>query len=482
MKLLEMSLCAALLITAIVIIRALCLHKIPKKTFILLWCIVLLRLLIPFELPASLLPFELPSLDAGIERLTTSDADKIGFAVDPKQWQLQPMENNAKASFPWQAAVYAAGALLCASFFIASHQRFLRKCADSLPLEPDKRPFRTERRVRLRSSDRILQPFTYGIIKPTVILPKSLLSGEKGQQNIVLLHEFMHIRHHDILLKYLLAAALCLHWFNPLVWVMYILANRDIELVCDEAVLRTLGADSRAAYAMALISLEEQKAGFAPLCSGFNKNAIEERIKAIMKTQKLSRMGKLLSVMLVLAILLATATSAIAQSPEKNSLPTADEQQQNMLPATSTDPQTEPETEAVVQAEELQMICPLQDATLTARFAVRIHPVSKQKMIFDHITLSSANDNIFAAADGVVKQAGYDREKGNTLLIEHANGIITAYSHCASFAVEVGDAVKQGDIIGKVGATGMATGACLGFYVLEDGIACDPLDFFEISE
>jgi len=478
MKLIEMSICAACLIVFIIIIRALCLHKIPKRTFIVLWSIVLLRLLLPFELPASWLPFELPSIESNMYIFAENIGAEIVFGTLPDAEQFPINSSEAAKAFPWQTAIYASGVMLCAGFFLLTHWRFLKKCSDSLPLEQKMRTvFAPQSRIQLRSSDKIMQPFTYGIIKPTVILPKTLLQEENAQQKIVLLHEFMHIRHYDILLKYLLAAALCLHWFNPLVWVMYILANRDIELACDEAVLHRLGTENKTAYAMALIRLEEQRTGFTPLCSGFNKNAIEERIKAIMKKQKLSHRGKLLAVMLVAAFLLATATSAIAQSPKQAAIQTPAEQQGNEA-GTDIPKISEPAKEIPA----LQFICPLEDATLTAGFSVRIHPVTKEELLFDHITLSSANDNIFAAADGVVKQAGYDREKGNTLLIEHANGIISAYSHCASFAVEVGDAVKQGDVIGKVGATGMATGPCLGFYVFADGVACDPLNYFDISK
>lgn len=76
-------------------------------------------------------------------------------------------------------------------------------------------------------------------------------------------HEYVHIRRFDCLLKLLLTAALCLHWLNPLVWVMYLLANRDIELCCDEVVLPRMGLEKRSVYAMTLIDLEEQKSGLS---------------------------------------------------------------------------------------------------------------------------------------------------------------------------------------------------------------------------
>jgi hypothetical protein len=109
----------------------------------------------------------------------------------------------------------------------------------------------------------------------------------------------------------MLAAALCAHWFNPLVWVMYVLANRDIELSCDENVVRTLGEKTKSAYALTLIGLEEQRSGLSPLVSNFAKNAIEERIVSIMKIKKTSLVGILLAVVLVAGTTTAFATAAV---------------------------------------------------------------------------------------------------------------------------------------------------------------------------
>ena len=93
------------------------------------------------------------------------------------------------------------------------------RCAEPSPSEQD---------------DRISSPLTYGILHPVILLPRQNLSLPQETLDCILTHEYVHIRRFDCLLKLLLTAALCLHWLNPLVWVMYLLANRDIELCCDE--------------------------------------------------------------------------------------------------------------------------------------------------------------------------------------------------------------------------------------------------------
>ncbi|HIV36308.1 MAG TPA: peptidoglycan DD-metalloendopeptidase family protein, partial [Candidatus Negativibacillus faecipullorum] len=126
----------------------------------------------------------------------------------------------------------------------------------------------------------------------------------------------------DCVSKLLLSAALCLHWFNPLVWVMYVLANRDLELSCDEMVLRLLGIENRSAYAMALLEMEEKRSGFGALYSAFGKNAIEERIGAIMKMKKRSLLSAVMAVVLVFTLTACLATSPVE---EETGAPAAEE-------------------------------------------------------------------------------------------------------------------------------------------------------------
>ena len=123
----------------------------------------------------------------------------------------------------------------------------------------------------------------------------------------------MHIRRFDSIKKLVLITVLCVHWSNPLVWAMYILANRDIELSCDEAVVRLFGENTKAAYARALISMEETRSGLTPLCNNFSKNAIEERITAIMKIKKRTIFSFVLAGVIVAGTATAFATSANGQ-------------------------------------------------------------------------------------------------------------------------------------------------------------------------
>ena len=163
---------------------------------------------------------------------------------------------------------------------------------------------------RRHPAGRISSPLTFGVLRPVILVPKKTDWTDETALRYVLEHEFVHIQRFDVLSKLLLIAAVCVHWFNPLVWVMYVLANRDLELSCDETVLRRFGGDIRAAYARVLIRMEAARGGFAPLCNHFGKTAIEERITAIMKTKRITIVSLGLAALLVAGTVTVFATSA----------------------------------------------------------------------------------------------------------------------------------------------------------------------------
>lgn len=124
----------------------------------------------------------------------------------------------------------------------------------------------------------------------------------------------MHISRFDTIAKLIAAYALCIHWFNPFVWVMYLLFNRDMELACDESVIRQFGDESKSAYSLMLIRMEATKSGMSPLCNNFSRNAAEERITAIMSTKRTTKIALLSACLIVLVTAGLFATSAAAST------------------------------------------------------------------------------------------------------------------------------------------------------------------------
>ena len=319
MSLLQMSTAGAVMILAITVIRALAMSRVPKVTFLALWGAALVRLLAPFSLPSRLSVYSL------LERKAAVPADVSPAAARPvvpagRAAAILPQAASAPgtAISVWDA-VWAAGLILCAAGFVLAYWRCRREFQMSLPVENDvsRQWLRTHplrRPLSIRQSDRISSPLTFGVLRPVILMPRRTDWADGEALRCVLEHEFVHIRRFDALAKLLLAAAVCVHWFNPLVWGMYFLANRDIELSCDETVVRRFGRDARASYARVLIRMEEARSGYAPLCNHFSKNAIEERITAIMKIPKITIVSLAAAACIVAGTVTVFATSAQSES------------------------------------------------------------------------------------------------------------------------------------------------------------------------
>ena len=355
MSLIQMSTSGAVMILAVLLIRFAAVNRLPKKLFILLWEAALLRLLLPFSIPSVF------SIYTAVRRVMTRSVIGWNGAVQSAQGTGIPQGVGTALPVPENMAstlleieltesagtlsiwtiLWLTGVCICAVFFVTAYLRCRREFEMSLPVHHDfsarwlrEHPLR--RRVQLRQSDRIKTPLTYGVLKPVILLPKETDWNDSRQLSYVLLHEQIHIRRLDSLRKLVMTAALCIHWFNPFVWLMYILFNRDMELVCDEAVVHACGRRSRSAYARTLISMEERKSPALPLCNSFSRSAVKERVTAVMKTKKMTLWLGIVCVVILAAVVVFLATSADSGRPQET---------EQMEPESSA-PQEAPEPDA----------------------------------------------------------------------------------------------------------------------------------------
>lgn len=331
----EMSVYGGIMIAAIAVIRALLISKLPKRAFVILWLAAMLRLMLPFELPFAGSIYTLAGLfhqnntaeEPVFGDITVQSGDEISWYYHDGYRQHPRVESNAEPSseadsgieLPWIEIAYFTVALTFAGYFGISYVKNIRKFRSSLPLSNEytarwRRDLGIPEKIRIRQSDEISAPLTYGVFRPVILLPKLILDSENSDSksrllDFALTHELTHIRRFDPAIKLLAVAVCCVHWFNPAVWLMTWLLNRDIELSCDERVVAAFGSDSRADYANALISLEEKRSG-VPFYTGFCRNAVQERITAIMKTKKTGIISALAACLVVACTIGAFATSA----------------------------------------------------------------------------------------------------------------------------------------------------------------------------
>ena len=295
--LLSMTVSASVVIAVIIVIRSLFVHRLPKRLFVILWTAAALRMLVPFSVSVNI-PHENTQPENTVVREFTpsesSEPDSETSCILDRELILE--------------IVWAGGVVLSTGIIAALHLRSRRELSMALPFDDARISSRISaaklrRKITVKVSDRVVSPLTYGVINPVIILPKSL-PADSEEMRFALAHELVHIRRFDVLMKLVFTAAACVHWFNPLAWAMFALANQDIELSCDEAVLKRLGC-KREDYAMALIRLEEKRSISAG--AAFGRNAVRERIEVIMKFKKTTLAGIIVS-----ACLIAGTTTAFA--------------------------------------------------------------------------------------------------------------------------------------------------------------------------
>ena len=298
MKILDMTAMGSLVI-GIVVLARLALKKQPKIFSYCLWAVVLLRLLCPvsFSMPVSLLPampavenhYVLSDVPLKPENVGTALVDTFQSAASGQLGQTQqtitvqdPDYNYGyphEITYDWWNIPVLLGqyvwVLGVAVMLLISLVQFLRL----------RNKLREAARLRdnIYICDRLDTAFVMGLVKPRIYLPASLSEQE---QRYILLHEQHHIRRFDHFFKALAFAALCLHWFNPLVWLAFILAGRDMEMSCDEAVIKESGEDIRADYSATLLRLSTGRTTIAGAPLAFGEGDAGKRIRNLSKWKK----------------------------------------------------------------------------------------------------------------------------------------------------------------------------------------------------
>ena len=313
-RLLNMSLTASIAIVLLILLRFV-LKKAPKVISYALWGIVLFRLLCPVSIGSTFSAFNLfetPTEDSGfitsvIEYVPTdivhteypsvavpipgvSDAINETLPQGEEQLRADPLEALVSiATYVWMTGVLGMGI-----YSVISYVQLRRKLRVVVPL-----------RENIFIADDIKSPFVVGLFRPKIYLPCNL--GEQEQEYIIL-HEKHHIKRLDHVMKALAFMALAIHWFNPLVWVAFILAGKDMEMSCDEAVIRQVGSDVRADYSASLLTLATGRRIIAGTPLAFGEGDTKGRIHNLSKWKKPAVWIVILSVILcvVLAVCLIT--------------------------------------------------------------------------------------------------------------------------------------------------------------------------------
>lgn len=272
MILLRMTLTGTVLILLVAALRLLFRDRVHRSVFPALWTVISLRMLVPFFLPVSISVASkeaVPSLIRKADTIRTTAEQSVTAAA-----------KQAPDLSGILLTVWLIGAGACLLFFLGTHLRSRLRYRFSLPL-PD--GIADTEGLRVRMLDELDGPLTYGIFRPTVLLPVSLCFGDSKALSHVLMHEKVHIRCLDLPRKAILLFVTALHWFNPFAWLMLYLASQDMEIRCDAKAVSILGNRAKKDYARTLIDIEQHR--FDLLQAGFSFNRTLTRLKALSKAK-----------------------------------------------------------------------------------------------------------------------------------------------------------------------------------------------------
>lgn len=436
----------------------------PSRLLCWLWLAVGLRFVLPWGIPLSLPRPQNTQLAAAAD--TVRELGELPLVAPP------PAVSAPAAALPWYArltpwhalaAVWAVGVAVLAVRGIVGYIKLKRHVALACKTSGG-----------CYGGACVTAPFTLGILRPRVYLPDDL---QGTARQAVLLHEQTHIRRGDPLTKPLFYAVACLHWFNPLAWLAFCTFERDMEAACDEAAVRGRPLPERNAYCESLLHFAVQGRSI-PGSLAFGQGSVKERIVHLLHYRRLGA-GALAVCIAVVGLCFAACMVRPELSAQPETTTATPES-----PATAETAQPAETPAPVVQTSALPT---LSDAANSPRF---ICPV-KYKYISRFATENSHRGDdlcadegteIYAAADGVVLAAQEHYSWGNFVEIDHgtdADGLrwVTLYAHMQSCAVQVGQTVTAGQVIGYVGSTGHTTGNACHFEMMANGVLTEPRYF-----
>jgi len=350
-KILNMSLTGSLVILAVMAARFF-LKRVPKIFSYTLWAVVLFRLLCPisFSAPISALNWFAPEVEVTSTVTSTlryvpvremvAPVPSETFAAAPERENLPETleieESPSMLNFAAMVWMIGVAAMLIRS--LVQYLRLRSKLIDAILFKGN-----------VYLSDQIDTPFVLGILRPRIYLPYLVTREER---RYILAHERHHIRRGDHLIKLLAYFALCLHWFNPLAWIAFIQAGKDMEMSCDEAVIKMLGAHIRADYATALLRLSTHRRSIVGSHLAFGEVDTKGRIVNMVKWKKPKLWVSLICLSVCVGVLVACGVN-----PAQENTNASNQSEETVSASVQTTVSQEESKEIPYQIKELPENC-----------------------------------------------------------------------------------------------------------------------------
>ena len=437
----------------------------PSRMLCWLWLAVGLRFALPWGIPLTL---PRPRNEQLAQAADTVQALTEGPAPTPAPVIQAPAATAASAA-PWYtqltvwhllAAVWAVGVLVLAVRAVAGYARLRHAVALACKTGDG-----------CYSGECVPAPFTLGIFRPRIYLPAALTGAAR---QAVVLHERTHLRRHDLQIKPLFYAVVCLHWFNPLAWLAFRQLEREMESACDEAAVRDCDAAARNAYCESILQYALQ-GRMAPGSLAFGQGSVKTRIVHLLHYRKIGA-----GALVVCAAAVGLSVTACMMQPqvEEATPETAETTQSEPAPQPTATPEN-----AVTFTANTAGLPNLDDPENSPRFLCPVeYTYISRYMDNSHRGDDLAADKgapVYAVQDGVVTYADFHYSYGYCVILDHGTGPdgnqwSTLYAHMDDYTVANGQVVKVGELIGHAGSTGNATGNHLHFEVFLNGGVTQP--------
>ncbi len=281
LKIVNMSISATWIVLAVLLLR-LILKRAPKWIAVLLWGIVAVRLICPFSIESvlSLIPSaetispgimmdRTPEINTGISIINNTVNPIISSSFSPNP---AASANPLQILIPIISVIWIAGIVIMLAYTVISYLCLKRKIRTAVLL-----------RENIYQSERVTSPFVFGVIRPKIYLPFNVTEQDMQQ---VIAHEQAHIRRKDHWWKPFGFLLLTVYWFNPLLWLGYVLLCRDIELACDEKVVKQMNTEQRADYSQALLTCSVNRRTIAACPLAFGEVGVKTRVKSVLNYRK----------------------------------------------------------------------------------------------------------------------------------------------------------------------------------------------------
>ena len=335
-----------------------------------------------------------------------------------------------------------------------------------------------DKRITVRKNSTFSSPVLIGIFKPVLLLPESEIS-EVQMKNIIM-HEMMHFKRKDVLIKWFSVIAKCVHWFNPIVYFVCRKLEEESEISCDESVTKNMERSERKSYFETILMLiasgnKKETVFSAGMTKMSNIKIMKRRFEMIKNSKKTNKKVHIFSIMLAFTVVLSVffvSGTAAGELLEKTGITNTDKDNAAVKITLNT-PIYDTEN------EKCEFMLP-NNGTVTNGFGTRVHPFLKTEIRHNGIDIGAyEGDNVAASEKGVVAETGFDSESGNYIIVSHSAAFTAKYAGLSEILVNKGDEVSKGQIIGKVGKTGRSTGPHLHFELCKNGAAVNPLEYIK---